>query len=177
MRPQCAGLPMAKFYTFGPRAGLWRVVSDDPKREQQRARWLRNKRAARERATIAPVALSPTYVAEVLAERDRRVAIALPLWGYHTTRPIDANVAHGAGAFAADVWAARTLLERQLGVGRATPTRIVRWLEATERTHGYAPNSLRPMVYRAMGTIEILETTLDCNRPGRTYWQPYSAQD
>ena len=82
-----------------------------------------------------------------MAERDRRLVREYAMWRHpemvtHAYRDTLLE-------FSADVWAAKVLLEHQYGVGRAAPTKIVRWLVAHGRTHCCQENSLRTMVYRA----------------------------
>ena len=76
--------------------------------------------------------------------------------------------------FSADVWAAKMLLELQHGAGRATPTEIVRWLVANDRTHGCQASSLRTMVYRAFEKIARLESEPYLFAKGEPVWPPFS---
>lgn len=135
-------------------------------------RWRRNKRDARARAKPDPTPLAPEFVTSVMAERDRRAADRDVIWrawwngGYEYS---ERNL-----PFAADVWAARTLLAKQLGAVKATPTRIARWLAENDRAHGYSVGSLRPMVYRALNRITLAETTPRWRGEGEPYWPAFT---
>lgn len=152
--------------------------------ERRQRRWRRNKSDARARAS-APVPVSPQFVARVEAERERRAARVsrLPLWGVGDARSADAkrlerHVVCGGGVFAADVWAARMLIGAEFGTGKATPTRIAKYLADSRRWTRYRQGSLRTMVYQALGTankkgtIDILQETLDDN--GKPYWSAFT---
>lgn len=132
--------------------------------EMQRARWRGIKRAARAKAAVQPVELSAEFVAEAMAERDRRASREFeqaifdhPAVGYWTkSRANWINMHHGSWrAFTADVWAATALLNQQWG--KATPTMIARWLVDNDRAQSYSASSLRPMVYRARAFIAAAE--------------------
>jgi hypothetical protein len=156
--------------------------------ERRRERWRRNKRDARARAS-APVPLSPEFVAKVEAERDRRAARVrkLQLWRWESesiaaptaqAKSLGRHIVAGGGVFAADVWAARTLIEAERGAGKATPTRIAKSLADSGRWSRYRQGSLRTMVYKALGTaqekgtIDILQETLDDS--GEPYWPAFA---
>lgn len=144
-------------------------VMDDPKTERRRERWRRNKRDARMRAKPVRLCLSPELDAQLMVERDQRAAIATRCWHHRHTHQLGYDVGRNA-EFAADVWAARALLERELGPNMATPTRISRWLVQSDRTHSYAANSLRPMIYFALKLIYALETKPHLDGAGENYW-------
>lgn len=143
-------------------------MRDESIREKQRARWRRNKKA--ERARSKPECPPPPkeFLAKVLAERDRRSnrEAVRSIWNdpklrYWTREGRSILVNRNSGQpwipFVADVWAARTLIEHQFGMGTATPTKIARWLTENDRLHGYASGSIRPMVYRALESLARLE--------------------
>jgi hypothetical protein len=126
--------------------------------ERKRARWRRNKAAARARSSPPQGAPSPELVARVFAERDSRAVVPRDagfLWRYSAF--FKEGSWQKATAFAADVWAATVLLEHQFGVGQATPTRIARWLINNGRDHGYTIGSIRTQVYQARKRIKVLE--------------------
>jgi hypothetical protein len=159
----------------------------DPKREKQQARWRRNKADARARAKAVSIPLAPEFVARVMEERDRRSDRRAYRWASdHPKLDYWTNGArqfwvngHGWGirtwfAFVADVWAATILLEAEHGPGMATPTRIARRLSESGREHGYSPNSVRVMVYRARPFIAALEVA-GAEDPDASCWQPFPA--
>ncbi len=130
--------------------------------EKRSARWLRNKQALRERARIKPLLIDPLFEARVLQERDRRISKEYQGIGFFPNRNfLMGESADRAFAFAADVWAAETLLEAEWGTGNATPTRIRDKLTAMDRTHDYTQGSLRKMIYIALQRVRQLETTVD----------------
>jgi hypothetical protein len=166
-----------RFYGAGMGAGI--------DQEKQRARWRRNKSAERARSTqYAPQIPSPEFVARVMEERDRRLAVlATPgeypyeLWAglesYRvpgTWQKVDSKTQR----FLADVWVARTLLKHQFG--RAGATAIAKWLTESGCNPGYAKGSLRVMVTRALDRIVLLETTAHYYRD-EAFWPPFSAVD
>lgn len=158
--------------------------------EKRLERWRRNKRDERARKPKpAPAVLSPEFVVRVMAERDRRAAAVqkLDLWRWESekvavptpqAKRLGRHILAGGGVFAADVWAARILIEAELGAGKATPTRIAKHLSESGRWTRYRQGSLRTMVYKALGTarvkgtIEILESSLDDS--GEPYWPEFA---
>lgn len=145
----------------------------------QRARWRRNKQAARAKAATPPVELPAEFVAAVTEERDRRASREFeraifdhPALGYWTkNRPNWVNMRHGSWrAFTADVWAASALLNRQWG--KATPTMIARWLVENGRGQSYKQDSLRPMVYRALAFNDALGRSCRLHADNLTIYPP-----
>lgn len=141
---------------------------------KQRARWRRNKRAARERRRMKPQPMTDHFLAAVLAERDRRAKLGEESSYVFRPQPFFRKGSwRKAVVFAADVWAATTLLEAKHGAGKATPTRIAAKLEELGLTHGYSELSLRKMVYRARTRINSLETTGHPWSPDDPFWKPF----
>jgi hypothetical protein len=172
------------FLTENVRAVVYDAAMDDFRQERRRARWRRNKAAARARARPKTHPPSPAFVARVLAERDRRER-ARWLWdhpelGYWKRRDLWVNAGSWGGRnmwieFVADVWTARTLLEKEFGAGKATPTRIARWLMENDRRHGYAESSLRPKVYQARAFVEAIEALPRGSDDDQACWAPWEA--
>lgn len=147
-------------------------------KEKQRARWLRNKRAQRERAKQDVRVPSPKLLRMVRAERNRRVKFGLqgsPAWreGHY----FDKAALKKAVTFAADVWEATVLIDYELGEGKATPTRIARHLADWGKDQGYSDQSLRKMVYVARDRIAYMESCADPANPSRTVWEPFNIDD
>lgn len=149
-----------------------RDMVDEITKRRQRERWKANKRAQRERAKPQPADLPVDFIAAVMAEREKRADLCRHLYSFAHRHLLGRNVCSGAGAFTADVWAAQTILEKEWGPGHATPTRIANMLWEHDVTHYYARASMRPMVYRALETIGIMETTLDPEGDG-PLWEPF----
>ena len=128
--------------------------SESDQLEKRRARWRRNKRA--ERACRQPEPLSlPTedFQARVWAERDcRRANLPRCVWWDRSWRD-----GRGSYAFQTDVWAVRTLLEKQHQPCGVTAGMVARRMAAIGLTHDFKLSSLRTMVYRAYQAIVILE--------------------
>ena len=88
--------------------------------EMQRARWRGIKRAARAKAAVQPVELSAEFVAEAMAERDRRASREFeqaifdhPAVGYWTkSRANWINMHHGS-------WRANSVAQSTMGQGNA----------------------------------------------------------
>ena len=148
-------------------------MNEQGPQDRQRAKWRQNKQAARRRAAPAPRPVPDDLLAFVMAERDRRAVADHYLgmrWRHaHYTKK---GTIERACAFVADVWAGKTLLEWQLGVGKVKPTRVARWLAENGRTHGYASSSLRVMVHRALGRIQVAETAPPTPWVGWAEWSP-----
>lgn len=149
-----------------------RDMSDDISKQRERERWKANKRAQRERAKPQRADLSVEFIAAVMAERDKRAALCHDLWSFDRRYLFGRNVYSGHGAFTADVWAARTILENEWGADYPTPTRIANMLWEHGVTHYYVKASIRPMVHRALETIAIMETTMDPDGDG-PFWRPF----
>jgi hypothetical protein len=149
------------------------VNSNARQRKKTRARWRRNKRDERARKKPPPAPPpSNAFVAQVVAERDRRRA-DYPGWlwicpQWHGGR--------GSYEFQTDVWAARSILAKQFGRSNVTAGKIARWLSAHGLEHGYKPNSLRTMVYRAIDAIEIMET-YTTSRRSAPHWLTFPQED
>lgn len=147
------------------------------RQEMVRARWRRNKRDERARKKPPePPPPSEEFVAKVFAERDRRRQ-EYPWW-----LDWDTKWEGGCGSYEliTDVWAARMILEKQFGVGRVSAGRVAKWMQARGKRYGYKDNSLRTIVYRAFGAIEILETFTGARRnpnKGATPWLPFDPDD
>ena len=155
------GLSLGEFVTECVRVFLGASVESDGKRtsvgDQQakrRERWRRNKRAQRSRGTPpAPALLSQDFEASVWAERDRRRE-TYPHWLWINPRWTGGR---GTYAFQTDVWAVRTLLEKQHHSRKITAGMIARRMAEINLTYDFKPSSLRTMVYRAYKAIAILE--------------------
>jgi hypothetical protein len=145
-------------------------------------RWRRNKRDQRARTAQVQAELSAEFLERVEVERLRRQSWEAYEWAWNHP---DLNYFTSKGgahwialrgsrwhAFAADVWAATLEIEAGLGAGKATPTRISRYLEAKGRLHGYTTNSARVMVPRARFTIAALEQAA-VNDPNAGFWLPF----
>lgn len=141
----------------------------DSKREKARARWQKNKEDERKRKAPPPPPSIPKDLEEhILAERDRRASNDGAFWQWRWEHDET-----GKGkAFVADVWAAVTLLEWQLGVGKAKPAKVAEWLRDQGRDHGYTPATLRVLIYRARQRVSQMESPSPWtpSRPPR--WQP-----
>jgi hypothetical protein len=151
-------------------------MQDDPRGETQRARWRQDK--SNQRARQRPPTPPPPpdeLVEDVMAERDRRLVREYAMWRH--PEMVTHAYRYTLLEFSADVWAAKVLLEHQYGVGRAAPTKIVRWLVANGRTHGCQENSLRTMVYRAFQKISRLEAEPYLYDRTETVWPPFSGND
>ncbi|WP_417612108.1 hypothetical protein [Parasphingorhabdus sp.] len=141
--------------------------------EKRRARWLRNKRAARERDRPTPEAIDPDFEAAVFEERDARASInhrAARLFRQGFSLITDPNAK--AIKFAADVWAAETLINAQWGSGSATPTSIKNLLKEWNKTYGYTDESLRKVIYKARKRVKILESRGQYEEDP-PYWLPF----
>lgn len=158
-------------------------MSVDSKLEMRRERWRRNKRDARARAKPDCPPPRTAFVLAVMAERDRRASLDavsdlydhFPYWtGEGRSLWVNRGGAGRWIPFVADVWAARTLLEKQFGTGSATPTKIADWLWMHDRHHGYAKGSIRPMVYRARKSLELLESSAEPGASGKAIWPPWT---
>lgn len=147
-------------------------MSDEISKQRERDRWKANKRAQRERAKPQRADLSVEFIAAVMGERDKRAGICRDLYSFEHRFLFGRNVYSGHGAFSADVWAAKAILEQEGGQGYATPTRIAKLLWEHGVTHDYVRASMRPMVHRALETIKIMETTLDPDGDG-SFWEPF----
>ncbi|MDC8755359.1 hypothetical protein OIK40_11985 [Erythrobacter sp. sf7] len=79
--------------------------------------------------------------------------------------------------FSADVWVARTVLEKQFGKGKAKPKRILAWLVARGLAHGCQPNSLRTMIWRAADKLKRLESERYLYDPSQLLWPPFNVTD
>jgi len=127
----------------------------DERQERRRARWRRNKRAERARKKPSPpTPQSAEFIAKVMAERDRRRS-DYPGWLWICSQW---HGGRGSFEFQTDVWAARTILAKQIARSHVTAGMIARWLAAQGLHYGYKPSSLRTMVYRALEAIEVMET-------------------
>jgi hypothetical protein len=145
----------------------------DPRQEKKRGRWRRNKRVERARKkTPPPLPPSEEFVWRVMAERDRRRE-NYPYW---LTWNIDWHDGRGTFEFQTDVWSARTILAAQFGKSNVTAGKIARWMSGQGLNHGYKPNSLRTMVYRALEAIEIMETYATPRRPV-PHWPAFTPED
>ena len=138
------------------------------KREKDRARWKRNKRAERARKAASPPREPPDdMIAAIMAERDKRSADRSPwrhwVWSYEDK----------AMAFIADVWAAKTILEWQHGSIRVTPAKIVRRLPDLANKYGYTAASLRVMIYRALHRIDLMEGKVPTPHWKWGGWEPF----
>lgn len=151
-------------------------MSDEISKQRERERWKLNKRAQRERAKHHRADLPVDFIAMVMAERDKRAGICRFLYSFEHRFLFARNVYSGHGAFSADVWAAKAILEQEGGQGFATPTRIANMLWEHGVTHDYVRASMRPMVYRALETIAIMETTLDPDAAG-PFWEPFDLDE
>ena len=123
---------------------------------KRRARWRRNKRAERARRQPEPL-LSSTeeFEARVWAERDRRrVTRPQCIWWHRSWTGGRASY-----SFQTDVWAVRTLLEKQHYPRGVTAGMVARRMAAIGLARGFKPSSLRTMVYPAYQAIVILEGT------------------
>lgn len=157
-------------------------MMDDPQGERRRARWLRNKRAARARVNPKPLIITTEFVnltARILAERDRRRSEDAARWMWGCLR--SANLKYVGKrqsdwlSFVVDVWAAAKILEVRLGpTAKITPTKIAALLSANDCAHGYSPASLRPMVYRALPFIAALEDAA-LRDPQASFWLPFDS--
>lgn len=131
-------------------------TTDPTRTESLRQGWRRDKRAQRARKKPKPLPLCPVFREAVLDERDRRARSA-----YHARRMVNGiyvEVAKRLPHFAADVWAARTMLRAEWGKPGDSPSRIARWLWEEGRTNYYAQSSIRPRVYAAIKIIADLES-------------------
>lgn len=143
--------------------------------EKQRARWKRNKKAARDRSKPAENPICAGFKRRVRTERNRRIRIGIKgSPGWREGHYFDEGALTKAVTFAADVWEATTLIERQYGKGKATPTRIASWLLEHDRDQGYSPQSLRKMVYVARERIAYMESPVGQPRPGDLTWHSFN---
>ncbi|HTN60942.1 MAG TPA: hypothetical protein VL147_05240 [Devosia sp.] len=126
----------------------------EEQREKARARWRRNKANERKRnARPGPPDVPVDLLDQVITERNRR-AKGDGWWSWHWE-----HNENGMGiGFVADVWAAVTLLEWQLGKGKAKPAKIAKWLSDHGCEHRYSQTSLRIMIYRARNRIIQMES-------------------
>ena len=146
--------------------------------EKQRARWKRNKRAARKRSEPVERVPNASFKRRVRTERNRRVKSGLgisPAWrdGHY----FDTIAQDKAVTFAADVWEATVLIEYALGRGKASPPRIARHLIDCGKDQGYSDQSLRKMVYVARDRIAFMESSIDPAKPSRSLWEPLNASE
>lgn len=122
---------------------------------------------------MIPVDLQRTFIAAVLKERKIRHNIAFRNWQNRHVQALGRDMSKSAGMFAADIWAARMLIDAKWGQGRATPSCIAKWLWKRGWRNGYSESSMRPMVYKAIKSIEALETTKNVDGGG-LYWKPFA---
>lgn len=147
-------------------------MKTDP--ENRRLLWRNKKRAQRERLKSKQNPPNKSFEKRIMDERNRRVKdgmVAEPNWRYSWYR--DEALFEKAVCFSADVWASIQLIEQRSGNSSATPTAIARWLTERELTYGYAPASLRKMVYKARERIEFFETHYWPPSPERLTWKPF----
>lgn len=144
--------------------------------EKQRARWRRNKKAARERSKPTERVPDANFKRRVKLERNRRIRTGIKgSPGWREGEYFDKDALTKAVTFAADVWEATILIEYQLGQGKATPTRIAHWLSENCKDQGYSAQSLRKMVYVARERIAYMEASVGLPRPGDLTWHPFKA--
>lgn len=142
-------------------------------RTRQQDRWRRNKRDERARNSIYPVRLPPEFQESVLQERDRRISQTPYVGSYWRTSDFFALGAFAkALQFAADVWAADTVLEARWGPKGGKPSRVAAWLEEFGYPHGYTPASLRKMIPTARERVRILQKTT-CWETKEPYWPAF----
>ncbi len=132
----------------------------DGMQAKRRARWRRNKRAARARLRKPiPTPLDLAVIEQIFAERDRRSDVYRIPWTMHFGAH---NHGWGTHDFHFDVWATRTVLERMHGERKISDGLIANWLAENGLAHGYAhggrSSSLRTMVSRARKAVEQLES-------------------
>lgn len=145
-------------------------MNPNQKRERDRERWKLAKRAQRAKAKAPARLVSDEFKKAVFMERDRRSKIPWRSWMELDLR--DPDAAFRRSRFLADVWAARTILEAEIGKTAVGPTRIAEWLW-DQNLHGhYAKSSIRMMVHRASKLISKLEQT---SRRGDNmpFWPPF----
>ena len=136
----------------------------------RRERWRLAKRAQRGSPVITVRPVSPVFKLAVLAERDRRIERRYLDW-LELDVP-DFEFFWRKSRFAANVWAARTLLVAELGEAGNSPSRIARWLRDEGLAGAYSEGSVRPMVYDAFEVINVLESVCmkGSNEP---FWAPF----
>lgn len=135
----------------------------EEEQEVQRERWRIKKRLQRARMKVQPRALEAEFVSKVLSEADLRERDVQRYGGWRR------DLSRPEQKIIVSVWVAKTLLEKQLGEGKATPTRITKWLVENNRMHGYTAGSLRVLTYRMLDRIAALEATID-RRTGEPIW-------
>lgn len=126
------------------------------KQRARRARWKRNKQAERKRKAVPPLAPLPDAMKNLIwRERDRRIE-AIPTRFFYLAEALGL---YGSWEFHCDVWAARTIIEIQNEGRIPTAGKVAKWMGRNQLSHGYQPNSLRTMVYRAYEAIALYEKT------------------
>lgn len=126
------------------------------KERARRARWKRNKQAERKRKALPPLTPLPDAILKsIWTERDRRFE-TIPTSFFYLPEALGL---YGSWEFHCDVWAARTIIETQHEGRRPTAGKVAKWMGRNQLSHGYQPNSLRTMVYRAYEAIALYEAT------------------
>lgn len=151
-----------------------RGVTDDAKRAALRAKWRRQKAAQllRRPKVTAPRPPGEMFVRLVLAERDYRLKRERDSWGQPEVW--DYAYRWALLAPAADLWAAKVVLEKQFGPGGAKPKRILDWMMERGMTHRCTRESLRVVIWRAGGKLKWLESQFYLNDRHQPLWPPFS---
>ena len=162
---------------------MWNEKIKQAKREQRRVRWLRNKRAERQRKREAskqqPVTNAPRqppdaeFLKKVWAERDKRLR-NFPMQIPHLPdRKFFKNSSNFASqALACDIWAAEVILAATDPEAEITDGMIARFLISAGRTHNVKPSSLRTKIWRTRPIVRFLEDAPIWNKPGK-YWPKF----
>lgn len=144
-------------------------------RAKQQARWRRNKEAERRRNVASPCEVPTPFIQAVFEERDKRRAVSgiagtvmRPHHNFHEQRTFEQAI-----TFAANVWAADTILEAQWGQRGSKPRRVAEWFEREGIAHSYSAQSFPKMLRKARERIKRLEEPQPWNLSGMPIWAPF----